>query len=524
MDLQAPMTNCVGILGYPPGMQGRRAVSGTLFAGAAGLLVALTACETPAVGTPPAAPPLSPAGSGSALLPAALGGGGLASAAYAGSFEAEARAIHGGLVAVDTSHGGETNALRPLAERFKSVGVAAQIVESAPGRGNLVARLKGTGAKKPLLLLAHIDVVPVEGQPWTVPPFPATEKDGFLWGRGVADDKAMAAAFAAIVLELARSKTLLTRDVILALTAGEETGGVEGVQWLLKNRRELIDAEVALNEGGGMTLTSDLSDVTLVGIGVAEKSYQSYRLVARGGGGHSSIPKNGDDPALTLARAVVKVGELRFPARVLPEVKSYFAAASTWEKAPLAAALKRASQSAPRLAPEDEKILANDRQFNAQLRTTCVTTMLQGSPQDNVLPTSAEAVVNCRILPDETREQTLATLVRTIADPKIEVKPEADDGVGPASPITGEVPATIEKLARAAFPRAAVVTSMSTGATDSRHLRGSGILAYGVSAAPTSIEEIRAGHGAHGPDERRPTKWLGPAATFLRNVVVEIAR
>ena len=452
------------------------------------------------------------------------GGGSGAGVAYAGSFESEARAIHGELVAVDTSHGGETTALRPLLERLKSVGVAAQIVESGPGRGNLIARIKGNGAKKPLLLLAHIDVVPVEGQPWTVPPFPATERDGFVWGRGVADDKAMAAAFAATVLELARSKAPLTRDVILALTAGEETGGVEGVQWLLKNRRELIDAEFALNEGGGMTLTSDFSDVTLLGIGVAEKSYQSYRLIARGGGGHSSIPKNGDDPALTLARAVVRVGELRFPARVLPEVKSYFAAASTWEKPPLDAALKRASQSAPKLALEDEKILASERQFNAQMRTTCVTTMLQAAPQDNVLPTSAEAVVNCRILPDETREQTLATLVKAIGDPKIEVKPEADDGVGPPSPITGEVPAAIERLAHAAFPHAAVVTSMSTGATDSRHLRGRGIIAYGVSAAPTSIEEIRAGHGAHGPDERRPAKWLGPAATFLKSVVIEIAR
>lgn len=458
------------------------------------------------------------------MLPGAPGRGAVASTAYAGSFEAEARAIHGELVAVDTSHGGETNALRPLAERLKSAGVAAQIVESAPGRGNLVARLKGTGAKRPLLLLAHIDVVPVEGQPWTVPPFPATEKDGFLWGRGVADDKAMAAAFAAVVMEIARSKTPLTRDVILALTAGEETGGVEGVQWLIKNRRELLDAEVALNEGGGMTLTSDFSDVSLVGIGVAEKSYQSYRIIARGAGGHSSIPKNGDDPALALARAVVKIGELRFPSHVLPAVKSYFGAASTWEKPPLDGALKRAAQSAPKVAPEDEKILASDRQFNAQMRTTCVTTMLQGSPQDNVLPTSAEAVVNCRILPDETREQTLATLVKTIGDPKIEVKPEADDGVGPASPITGEVPAVIEKLAHAAFPRAAVAMSMSTGATDSRHLRSVGILAYGVSAAPTSIEEIRAGHGAHGPDERRPTKWLGPAATFLKSVVLEIAR
>ena len=439
------------------------------------------------------------------------------------SFEAEARAIHEQLVAVDTSHGGETTALRPLVDRLQQAGVAAEIVESAPGRGNLVARLKGDGTKKPLLLLAHVDVVPVEGQPWTVPAFPATEKDGFLWGRGIADDKAMAAAFTAVVLDLARQKTPLTRDVILALTAGEETGGFAGVQWLLQNRPELIASEVALNEGGGLVTTPDFGDIQLVGIGVAEKQYQSYRIIARGGGGHSSAPKPGEDPALALARAVVKVGELRFPARVLPEVRASFAAAASWEKPPLDGALRRAAQSAPKLAPEDEKIIAGDRAYGSLVRTTCVTTMLAGSPQDNVLPTTAEAVVNCRIMPDETRAQTLVTLVKTIGDSKLEVKPEQDDGVGPPSPLQGEVPAAIEKVAHAMFPRAAVAASMSTGATDSRHLRGAGVLAYGVSAAPTSIDEGRAGHGAHGPDERRPVKWLGPAALYLRNIVSAIA-
>ena len=439
------------------------------------------------------------------------------------SFEAEARVIHEQLVAVDTSHGGETTALRPVLDRLKRAGVAAEIIESAPGRGNLVARLQGDGSRKPLLLVAHVDVVPVDGQPWTVPAFPATEKDGFLWGRGVADDKAMAAAFTAIVLDLARTKTPLSRDVILALTAGEETGGFEGVQWLLKNRPELIAAEVALNEGGGLVTTPDFGDIQLVGIGVAEKQYQSYRIIARGGGGHSSAPKPGEDPALALARAVVKVGELRFPARVLPEVRASFAAAAAWEKPPLDGALRRAAQSAPKLAAEDERIIAGDRAYGSLVRTTCVTTMLKGSPQDNVLPTTAEAVVNCRIMPDETRAQTLATLVKAIGDSRLEVKPEQDEGVGPPSPITGDVPAAIEKVAHAMFPRAAIVPSMSTGATDSRHLRGAGVLAYGVSAAPTSIDEGRAGHGAHGPDERRPAKWLGPAATYLRNLVTEIA-
>jgi acetylornithine deacetylase/succinyl-diaminopimelate desuccinylase-like protein len=440
------------------------------------------------------------------------------------SFDEEARAILVELASVDTSHGHETDALKPIAAKLEAVGIPVQIVESAPGRGNLIARIKGSGAKRPLLLLAHVDVVPVEGQPWSVPPFVPTDKDGFLWGRGIADDKSMAAAFTATMLELARQKTPLSRDVILALTADEEQGGHAGVEWLLAHDKPLIDAEIALNEGGGLTTTDDFERVELVNIGVGEKSYQSYRLLARGGGGHSSVPKPGDDPALTLARAIVKIGEYRFPAHVLPEVRDALAAASTWEKPELAEALRHASETAPVVREQDERILGRDRTYNALIRTTCVTTMLKASPQDNVLPTSAEATVNCRILPDETREQTLATLVRIIGDKGVEVTPLADNKVGPPSPLEGVVPSAVEKVARAAFPHAKIVRSIGTGATDSRHLRAAGILAYGVSAAPTSLEEARKGYSAHGPDERRPIKWLGPGARYVRDIVYELAR
>jgi acetylornithine deacetylase/succinyl-diaminopimelate desuccinylase-like protein len=440
------------------------------------------------------------------------------------SFEAEARFLLERMVAVDSSHGHETDVLTPVAADLKRAGVTSEIVESSPGRGNLIARLKGNGSKKPLLLLAHVDVVPVEGQPWTAKPFVPVEKDGFLTGRGVADDKSMAAAFTAIVLQLARDKTPLDRDVILALTADEEQGGVAGVQWLLKNRRAMVDAEIILNEGGGQLTTDDFSDVQLVSISVAEKTYQSYRLVAKGGGGHSSVPKPGDDPALALARALVKVGEFRFPARVLPEVKGWLGAAAGWEKAPLGPALRHAAEHAPALDADDERILGGDRQYNALVRTTCITTMLKAAPQDNVLPTSAEATVNCRILPDETREATRDTLMKVIADPAIEVTPIGNHGLGPSSPIDGEVPALIEKAARAHFPNAKVVRSMTTGGTDSRHFRAAGMLAYGIGCAPTSLAEGRAGRGAHGPDERRPVKWLGPGARYLRDVVLSIVR
>jgi acetylornithine deacetylase/succinyl-diaminopimelate desuccinylase-like protein len=245
--------------------------------------------------------------------------------AAASPVETEARELLEQLVSVDTSHGMETKALEPLVQRFRAAGVPVQIVESAPGRGNLIARVRGNGKKRPLLLLAHIDVVPVEGQPWTVPPFTPTEKDGYLYGRGVSDDKAMAAAFVAIALEQARSQKPLSRDLIVALTAGEETGGAAGVRWLVQNRRELLDAELALNEGGSVFTTPDSSRIESVGLGVAEKTFQSFRLVVKGKGGHSSVPPTEGDPVATLSRALLRVAEHRFPAKVLPATREQLA-------------------------------------------------------------------------------------------------------------------------------------------------------------------------------------------------------
>ncbi len=441
------------------------------------------------------------------------------------SLPAEAREILNQLVAVDTSHGNESEALRPLAARFAAVGLASEIIESSPGRGNLVVRIKGDGSKRPLLLLAHIDVVPVDGQPWTVPPFAATEKDGFLWARGVSDDKAMGAACIAIMIDAARNKTPRSRDLILALTAGEETGGDAGIGHLLSKHKSLVgDAEIALNEGGGILLDEALAKVQAVTIGTAEKSYQSFRFSVKGKGGHSSLPPTDHDPAAILARAIVKIADHRFRAHVLSDVGESLRQAAGFETPPMSAALLRVAGSAPTVHEGDEAVLSRDRMYNALIRTTCVTTMLKGSPKDNVLPTSAEATVNCRILPDETRDETQQVLIKVVDDARVEIAPDGDLHVGPSSPIDGDVRRAVEKVTHTKWPAAAVYPSMGTGATDSRHLRNAGILAYGISAAATSIAEGRRGHGAHGPDERLPTKWLGEGALFLRDVVVELTK
>src|SRR5207253_8033471 len=304
----------------------------------------------------------------------------LIAAVAASPVEAEARQILDEILRVDTSHGNETAALQPLLVRFQRAGVRAQILESAPGRGNLVARVPGTGAMRPLLLLAHIDVVPIEGQPWTVPPFQPTEKDGYLYARGVSDDKAMAAAFTAIALEAARSPQKLSRDLIVALTAGEETGGLVGVRWLAQNHRDLLDAELALNEGGSLLVAPDLSRMESVQIGVAEKTFQSYALTVKGKGGHSSVPPTDFDPVVTLARALQRVGSLRFPAKVLPESREGIALLAKREKPPLSTALEHAAQTGA-VSPQDDAVISQDRLANAQVRTTCVTTMLKAAPR-----------------------------------------------------------------------------------------------------------------------------------------------
>jgi len=422
-------------------------------------------------------------------------------------------------VAVDTSHGNETKLLQPIAERYRRAGVEVQILESSPGRGNLVARLKGSGAKKPLLLLAHVDVVPIEGQPWTVPAFKVTEKDGFLWGRGVNDDKGMAASIVALTLEIARSKTPLARDVIVALTAGEETGGFAGVRWLVENHKERLEAEIALNEGGGLRVSDDGEKPLAVNVAVSEKVFQSYRVVTRGKGGHSAAPPTHGDPVVALSRALVKIGELRFAPRVVPEVKAALEADLARADKKYVEALKHVIKSAPRVDPADDRVLSENTGYNGNLRTTCVTTMLQGSPQDNVLPTTAEATVNCRLLPGDTREMVLDTLVKTIGDPKVEVTMGPSYGDGPSSPFEGEVVDVVKKIAGSAFPGASIAPSMLFGTSDSRFLRGIGIRAYGVSPNVFSFKEAMAGHLAHGPDERRHTSWLGPGMRYFREVV-----
>jgi len=439
----------------------------------------------------------------------------------------EARRLLEKLVAVETVAANETKALSFLSEHLHKSGIpSARIYESAPGRGNLVARVKGNGRKRPLLLLAHVDVVPATGQPWTVPAFKLTEKDGYLYGRGVNDDKGMAAAIVAIAIEAARTKPPLSRDLILAVTAGEETGGFAGMGWLVEKHPELLDAELGLNEGNGgaVTVTDDLARIQRVTIGLGQKTYQSYRMTARGRGGHSSTPRSDLSSIYALATALQRLSAFSFPPRVLPATRPGIAALAAAEKPPLSEALRRTAETG-QVSAEDDVILSRDSIGNAFIRTTCIPTMLQGSNQENVLPVSAEAIVQCRLLPGDTIEGVQQALAKAVADPKVEITPTQPWGVGKPVPGDGEIPDAVRRVTRQLWgDDVAIVSGFGFGANDGRYLTARGIHVYGLHPNPISAADDRLGYDAHGPDERVSARWYAEGVRWLNAVVLEIAR
>jgi acetylornithine deacetylase/succinyl-diaminopimelate desuccinylase-like protein len=436
---------------------------------------------------------------------------------YDGAVE-DFRRLLAQLVAADTTNppGNEGRAVTILARRLDAAKIPYEVTEFGPGRQNLVARLRGDGSERPLLLLAHLDVVGAEGQPWSSPPHEVTERDGFLAGRGVSDDLGMALMELETVLLLERSGAKLHRDVILALTGDEESGGA-GVRWLLEHRPESIAAEIAFNEGGGVRL-DDAGRVSFVGLQVAEKTYQDFQISAKGPTGHSSVPL-ADNAIYRLSRALDRLGHHRFPVRLLPVTREYFKARATAEAPPLAAALREAAAKgavprAPLAKLEANPVLA------ATLRTTCVATTLAGGTRVNALPAEAHATVNCRILPDETIEQVRAALVRVVDDPAVSIEPLDPFGSGPPSEINGPALAAARTVAGEMWPSAPIVPLFALGGTDSRFLRAHGIPAYGLNPIALAESDARRAHGA---DERIPVASLRPAIEFFYRLVLELA-
>jgi acetylornithine deacetylase/succinyl-diaminopimelate desuccinylase-like protein len=428
--------------------------------------------------------------------------------------------IYRELVDTDTtdSVGDNTKAAAAMAARLRAAGLPAadvQVLAPHPRKGNLVARLRGTGPGKPLLLLAHLDVVEARREDWSFDPFTLLEKDGYFYGRGTSDDKAMAAIFVDSFIRLKREGFTPARDLILALTADEELGGssrYNGVRWLLANHRALIEAGMVINEGGGGELRGGRHLVNR--LQTSEKVPLSYRLEVTSAGGHSSRPTR-DNAIYQLAHGLVKLSTFEFPARLNDATRLYFERTASLHTGQVADDMRAVARPAP--DPAALARLSRDTVYNALLRTTCIPTRLQGGHANNALPQLARAVVNCRILPDHPAEDVQRTLERVVGGAPITVTPLGEPFNGPPSPLDPDLLARVERITSEMWPGTLVIPTMGTGATDSRWLRAAGIPSYGVSGL--FLGESR----AHGRDERIGVVHLYAGRQFLHRLIRELA-
>ena len=451
---------------------------------------------------------------------------GLAAQATGGPLNAHqqlARDIYKELIEINTTTdadpGGTTQAAEAMAARLRAAGFSGadvQVLSSGPRDGNLVARLRGSGAagRKPILLLAHLDVVAARREDWTMDPFTFAEKDGFYYGRGTSDDKAMAAIWVANLIRMKQEGFVPDRDLIVALTADEEGGDHNGVEWLLANKRELVDAAYALNEGGGGFLKQGKPFVQ--NVQAAEKVYYDFKLEVRNKGGHSSRP-NKDNAIYRLSNSLARLEKHDFPVMLNEVTRAYFERLAQAETGQTAADMRAVAKN-PNDAAAVRRLSASPV-YNSMLRTTCVATQLEGGHAPNALPQLARANVNCRVLPDHDVKDVHATLVRLAGDTAVHVSEVPEARGAPPSPLTPEVLQPIERLTREMWPGVPVVPVMSTGATDGRPLRQNGIPTYGVSGLFGDMDDSR----AHGRDERMLVKSFFEGHEFLYRLVKELS-
>jgi acetylornithine deacetylase/succinyl-diaminopimelate desuccinylase-like protein len=432
------------------------------------------------------------------------------------------RDIYKELVEINTtdSAGDSVRAAEAMAARLKASGLPAadvQVISSAPRKGNLVARLRGTGAAKPMLLIAHLDVVEAKREDWSVDPFTLTEKDGYFYGRGTQDQKGGAAMLVTALLRLKAERFVPDRDLILALTAGEEGGmSYNGVDWLLKNKRALIDAEYVINvDAGGGEMENGKR--TLFDVQAAEKVYHSIALTARNPGGHSSLPRK-DNAIYALAGALDRLSAFEFPAKPNDVVKAYFSKAAA--AAPPAIATDMRKVAAGSADASAIARLSKTPLYNALLRTTCVATQLEGGHAPNALPQSARAVVNCRMLPGTDPREVERTIARVVDDTAVHVAPIDTAVPSPASPLRADVFSAVEKSVKAVWGSVPIVPIMETGATDGLYLRNAGIPVYGFSGLFIPVDDVR----AHGKDERILISAFDDALDFMYDLLKVVGR
>jgi len=418
-----------------------------------------------------------------------------------GDYEQLGKTILRSMIETNTtgSVGNTTVLAQSMAKLFVDAGFPeadVQVVGPAERNRNLVARYRGTGTHKPLLLIGHLDVVEALRSDWTVDPFVLTEQDGYYYGRGTQDMKGSAATVVAALLRLKSEGWRPDRDVILALTSGEEGGSdYVGMQWLVEKQRPLIDAEYAINvdAGGGEIINGKNA---LMDVQAAEKVFHTVSLTVSNTGGHSSLPRP-DNAIYTLARALDKLAAYAFPGKPNEIVRAYFKqAAASAETPALAAAMRTVAAGHDSVAAF--ATLSKVPLYNALLRTTCVATMLQAGHAENALPAMAKATVNCRILPGEDTAAVERTLVRVIGDASVHLAPVDTAIPSPPSPLRPDVFAAIDASVKATWGPLPVVPQMETGATDGLYLRNAGVPVYGLTGIFVAVNDNR----MHGKDER----------------------
>ena len=420
-----------------------------------------------------------------------------------------------------TATGDTAQAAEAMAARLRGAGFPEADVHAfspAPRKGNLVARLRGSGARKPILLVAHIDVVPASREDWSTDPFKLIERDGYFYARGSGDDKYMAASFIANLIRYRKEGYQPDRDIIVALETDEEIFDKDalGIQWLLKNHRDLIDAEFALNEGGGVGLKG--GKPIRNSVQTSEKVSVSYSLTVRNKGGHSAAPVK-DNAIYRLAAGLTRLSEFSFPVNLNETTRAYFERTAQMEGGQVAEDLRAVlSGQVDPASPPVARLSANTG-FNAQLRTTCVATMLEGGSAINALPQQAVAKVNCRVMPGEPVDGVKATLEKVLADDQIAVGQLDPATLSAPSALSEDVIGPITKLSEEFWPGAVVLPTMSAGATDGSFLRNAGIPTYGHSGLAGDVGESR----IHGRDERIPVKSFFEGNEYLYRLVKAFA-
>jgi acetylornithine deacetylase/succinyl-diaminopimelate desuccinylase-like protein len=403
--------------------------------------------------------------------------------------------------------GNEITVARYLDSTLRAAGIETHLFEPAPGRAAFVARLKGNGAKQPVLLMAHMDVVGVERDQWTVDPFAGVEKDGYVYGRGAIDDKGMLAANLVTMLLLKRhvidAGGTLQRDVVLVANSDEEAGGDWGMGWLIANKPDLIRAEFAINEGGRTRVVNGRP--LYVAVQNTEKVAHNVRVIATGPGGHASVPLAGNAIS-RLARALARIAEHEEPVRINPTTRVFFSQLSAvWPNAAEGRAMADVAARDERRIARGARVLSAIPIYNAVLRNGISATLVDGGIRSNVIPTEATANLNIRTLPGQSIDLVVTRLRRVVADKQVQFEIDRDTIDAPPSSFRSAMFTAIADAVRAAESSMVVVPYMSTGATDSARLRAWGVQTYGILPFPLALEDEER---MHGNDERVPIESL----------------